>query len=517
MNTLGDWIRYNANWAGARTALRLYCGEQESPGQNDSCRQSSATQSYTYAELDTAVTQCCHMLTQQLKISHGERLAYLGFNSCELIILLFACARVGATLLPLNNRLALPEHEWILVHSGTSTLFVEDEFLDSARGLEEKCVGLETISMSQDFPRLMADSSVAHFQDRGSLQDRVLLIYTSGTTGKPKGVVHKQEALFYNALNAVHSQEMRALDHVLSVLPLFHSGGLNIQTTPAFYVGAGVTLLRKFDPTDTLKAIQELRPSMFLAVPAVIQAMHSHPLWRNTDLSCLRMVGTGSSTVPDALLNVWHERGIPATQIYGMTESCPTAICLPIADTQSKIGAAGKPAIHCEAKIVDDKGEIMPANKAGEIMIRGPNLLSEYLDDPELTAAAFTDGWFHTGDIGHTDKDGFYYVDDRKKDVIISGGENIYPAELENVLADMPELEQYAVIGRSDARWGEVAVACVVLNSGRQLSESELINRFKGKLARYKHPRGVIYFDNLPRNAMGKVLKFELRAQLSKD
>ena len=227
------------------------------------------------------------------------------------------------------------------------------------------------------------------------------------------------------------------------------------------------------------------------------------------------MVGTGSSTVPDALLNAWHDRGVPATQIYGLTESAPTAICLPIAETRRKIGAAGKPVIHCEARVVDDAGRTLGPGERGEIVLKGPNLFCEYLDDPETTAAAFSDGWFHTGDIGHKDAEGFFFVDDRKKDVVISGGENVYPAELENVLAEMPELAEYAVVGRPDERWGEVPVACVVLREGSQLSADELIARFVGRLARFKHPREVRFFSTLPRNAMGKVLKFRLREELA--
>ena len=497
MNGLGDWIRYNANWAGDRLAL----------GMDDT--------SFTYKEMDQAVTRRCHLLTDHLHVREGDHVAVLGFNSCELILLLFACARVNCSLMPLNNRLAIGEHAWILDHAKASHLLFEQEFQSTALELADRNKNLNAICIEEDYQVMLAEASTLPFADRGTLDDRVLLIYTSGTTGNPKGVVHKQRALFYNALNAIHAQEMRALDHVLSVLPLFHSGGLNIQTTPAFYVGARVTLLRKFDPGATLEAIQAQRPTMFLAVPAVIQAMVDHPLWNNTDLSCLRMVGTGSSTVPDTLLNAWHDRGVPATQIYGMTESAPTAICLPIAETQHKLGAAGKPAMHCEARIVKEDGQLAAPFEVGEIQLRGPNLLSEYFGEPELTAASFNDDWFLTGDIGHQDIDGFFYVDDRKKDIIISGGENIYPAELENVLADMSELAEYAVVGRPDPKWGESPVACVAFKPGMRLTEAELLSRFDERLARYKHPRQMIVFETLPRNAMGKVKKFQLREQLN--
>jgi len=503
VNGLGDWIRYNADWAGQRLALAL--GEE----------------SYTYAEMDRAVDRLAHLLHEGLGIGPGDRVAFLGLNNPQLVLLLFACARTGSSILPLNNRLAVPEHRWILEHSGAGFLFVEDEFVARAGAISAALPDLQMVAMGAapdtgwlSQSELLAAADDAPFVDVGGLDDRVLLIYTSGTTGKPKGVVHKQRALFYNALNAIHAQEMRATDHVLSVLPLFHSGGLNIQTTPAFYVGASVSLLRRFDAGETLQAIQTLKPTMFLAVPAVITAMVHHPEWEHADLSSLRMVGTGSSAVPDALLNAWHERGIPATQIYGLTESAPTAICLPLAETRRKLGAAGKPAIHCAARVADGEGRTVPPGERGEILLQGPNLFSEYFDDPETTDESHNDGWFHTGDIGHMDDEGFYYVDDRKKDVVISGGENIYPAEIENLLADMPELEEYAVVGQPDERWGEVPVACVVLAEGCELGAQALLARFEGQLARYKHPRVVRYFEELPRNAMGKVLKFQLRDML---
>ena len=497
MKSLGDWIRHNAEWAGGRLALGL--GEQR----------------YTYREMNRAVARRRNLLVQVLGAEPGDRIAFLGFNSCEVALLLFACARSGCVFMPLNNRLAVPELRAILAHSEARFACVEGEFAPVANETQATLPALQCLNMDSDYPSLLARAEERDNNDLGTLDDPVLLIYTSGTTGQPKGVLHTQRALFFNALNAIHAQEISAADHVLSVLPLFHSGGLNIQTSPAFYAGARVSLLRRFDAGETLKAIDALRPTLFLAVPAVIQALVDHPCWMDTDLSCLRMVGTGSSTVPDALLNAWHDRGVPATQIYGLTESAPTAICLPIADAQTKLGSAGKPAMHCEARIVDDDGQVVEGSEPGEIQLRGPNLFKAYFKEPELTASAFDGDWFRTGDIGHRDADGFYAIDDRKKDVIISGGENIYPAEIENVLASMPELAEYAVVGAPSERWGQTPVACVVLREGAALDDRQLLARFSGLLARYKHPRSVLFLPTLPRNAMGKVLKYKLRERLS--
>ncbi len=500
---LGDWIRYNANWSGTRIALDL------------------DDQFLTYADMDAAVDRRAHLLAG-LGVRRGGHIAYLGFNHPELLLLLYACARAGASLLPLNNRLAVPELEWILGHSEASHLFVEDEFTAVGGELAAALPGLTPIALgaSGDWTSLaglLAETPAGHFEDVGGPEDPCLLIYTSGTTGRPKGVVHTQRALFYNALNAIHAQEMRASDHVLTVLPLFHSGGLNIQTTPAFYVGARVSLLRRFDPGATLAAIRTLRPSLLLAVPAVIQALLDHPDWQRTDITCLRMVGTGSSTVPHVLLRALMDRGVPATQIYGLTESAPTAVCLPIHEAYRKLGAAGKPCIHCQARVVSEAGTPCLPGQRGEIVLRGPNLFSEYLDEPQMTSEAFDAGWFHTGDVGHFDDQGFLYVDDRKKDVIISGGENIFPAELENVLADIPELAEFAVVARPHPRWGEAAVACVVVREGAAIDAAGILEHFDGRLARFKHPREVVFMPTLPRNAMGKVLKYRLREQLAQD
>nr|MBC8239491.1 AMP-binding protein [Alphaproteobacteria bacterium] len=252
---------------------------------------------------------------------------------------------------------------------------------------------------------------------------------------------------------------------------------------------------------------------------AMAMALTAHPDWAGVDLSSLRLVSLGSSAVPEAVLRAFMDRGVPATQVYGLTESAPVAISLAISDVRSRMGSCGKPALHCQARIVDDSGEPVAPGIHGEIVLAGKNLFREYWRDEAGTAAAFAGTgagrWFHTGDIGHQDDDGYYYVDERKKDVVISGGENIYPAELENILADCPDLAEAAVVGRPDPRWGETPVACVVAQPGSRIQGADVLALFEGRLAHYKHPREVIFMAALPRNAMGKVEKFTLRDQLA--
>jgi fatty-acyl-CoA synthase len=350
----------------------------------------------------------------------------------------------------------------------------------------------------------------------GELALPVLIVYTSGTTGRPKGAILTQEALFYNALNSIAALDMTSADHVLTVLPMFHVGGLNIQTTPAIHAGATITIARRFEPAETLSLIASRRPTLFLAVPTVAQAVAGHPAFGATDLSSLRAMTTGSSAVPEAVIRPWLARGVPVTQVYGMTESGPTAIALPIADAWRKSGSCGKPALHCRARVVDASGRDVPRSERGEIWLRGPNLAAGYWRNPGATAEAYTEGWFHTGDVGHQDAEGYFYIDDRRTDVVISGGENIYPAELEGILAGCPDIAEAAVVGRPDPRWGEVPVACVVPRAGARLTREDVLALFRDRLARYKHPRDVVFVEALPRTVMGKVQKFELRERVAR-
>ena len=324
------------------------------------------------------------------------------------------------------------------------------------------------------------------------------------------------KASSFNAINSAATFDLTSQDRILTTLPMFHVGAMNIVTSPAVHVGASIMIHRRFDPAAALASIDAWKPTVFLSVPATALAIVSHPDWAKTDVSSLKCFCTGSSTVPEAVIRPWHERGIPVNQVYGATETGPCAITLRIEDGPRKMGSCGKPTIHTEARLVDDKGRDVARGAKGEIWLRGPGLLKEYWNDAKATADSFSDGWFHTGDIGHQDEEGFYYVDDRKKDMVISGGENIYPAELENVLADCAAIAESAVVGRPDAKWGEIPVACIVRKRDAALSAVDVLALFAGRLARYKHPRDVIFMDSLPRNAMGKVMKFELRKMVEK-
>jgi len=424
-----------------------------------------------------------------LQVKKGDRVAWLGYNHPEMLVLLFALARLGAILVPLNWRLTAAEHKAILADCTPKWIFCDAAFEAHCKDL-----GVPIGKLIE-----AGDSDL-----QGDDGDDLLIVYTSGTTGRPKGVVLTQSALRWNGYNSIYAHDLTAADHVLTVLPLFHAGGLNNQTLPALLAGATVTLHRRFDAGLWLAEVAAHKPTLSLLVPAAMQAVIAHPDWAGTDLSSLRMVNAGSMVVPDSLIRAFHEHGVPVGQIYGCTETAPIATVLRKEDAARKLGSAGKPAPHCEVKLVES-----------EVWVRGPNVMRGYWNDPAATAAALTpDGWFKTGDLARVDDSGYFWIIGRSKDVIISGGENIYPAELENVLADCPEIAEAAVIGMEDAKWGEVAVVFVALRKNANLTENAVLALFQDRLAKYKHPRRVIFVDTLPRNAMGKVQRNELRKTL---
>ncbi len=456
----------------------------------------------SYAELWRRIEHASGALAA-LDIRRGDRVAIIAYNCPEILVLLLAAARLGAMMVPLNWRLTVAEHRLIVADCTPKLLFAEDEWRAHAEQL-----GVPVQALSD----LAAAAAPGETPTHGSDADDALIVYTSGTTGKPKGAVLTQAGLIWNAYNAIAAHDMGQQDHALNALPMFHVGGLNIQGLPVLLAGARVTLHRRFDPGQWLADVVARRPTLSVLVPAMMAAIVAHPAWPRSDLSSLRMIHAGSMIVPDSLIQAFHARGIPVGQIYGSTETAPFATVLLKQDAQRKLGSAGKPALHCEIRLVADPERSGDATEGvGEVWVRGPNVMRGYWNAPEATQAALVDGWYRTGDLARRDADGFYWIVGRSKDVIISGGENIYPAELENVLADCPAIAEAAVVGIPDAKWGETVCACVVPVTGARLDEAGVLALFNDRLARYKHPRRVLFMASLPKTAMGKVQKFELR------
>ena len=461
----------------------------------------------TYAALNERIAQAARALKSRLGVGRGDRVAILALNHPDYLVLLYACARLGALLLPLNWRLAVPEQMFILSDASAKVLIVEQDFAAVVPSLKQalpdiRIVGLgEAAGSETTFDDLLAsgsgDGSNPHIDESCPL----LLVYTSGTTGRPKGAVLRQEALLWNGVMSHHMHDMTAADHILTVLPLFHVGGLNIQTTPALHIGATVTLHARFAPDATLHAIANDRPSLTVLVPATIQACLAHPAWGSTDLTNLRALTTGSTQVPVPLIEAVEARGVPVLQVYGSTETCPVAVYSRFGGDLSRKTSTGLPGLLCEARVVDEQDRDTAPGVDGEVLVRGPNVFFEYWGNQAATSEALRNGWYRTGDIGSRDAEGYFTIHDRKKNMIISGGENIYPAEVERVLHEHPAIAEAAVIGRPDPKWQEVPVAYVVRRNGQSCDAETIIAHLSGQLARFKVPREIVFVETLPRNA----------------
>lgn len=433
-------------------------------------------------------------------IGVGDRVAVLAHNHPDTLALLYAAARLGAIMVPLNWRLAEAELAWAIGHA-RPRLLVHDDALEPVAATLMPAAARRRMGLAGDLAAAPRPLMAAGGADRPCL-----LVYTSGTTGRPKGALLSQSALTGNAVQSHHMHQMTAADHVLTVLPMFHVGGLNIQTTPALMAGATVTLHGKFDPGATLKAIEADRPTLSVFVPAVMQALQAHPGFAAADLSSLRAIATGSTIVPEALCAAFEARGIPILCVYGATETAPIAAYDRYGTARVR-GSTGRAGLLSEIAILDDHGAFMPAGTHGEIAVAGP-ILSAYFEDDAATSSAFAGRHFRTGDIGSLAADGTLTVHERKKNMIISGGENIYPAEVERVLAAHPSVTACAVVGKPDARWQEAPVAFVV---GTGIDPAALVAHMAAELARYKVPRDIRVVDSLPLTALGKVRHDVLR------
>ena len=460
----------------------------------------------SYAALWQRIEQATSALAGRYAVRPGDRIAWLGWNDPQFVVMLMALARLSAIAVPLNARLAPAELAAILAHSGARLLFCATALRSSG---DEAARGLP-VRLHAGLP--LDDANGAPRELPGRDGDVALLVYTSGTTGQPKGAPHTQANLRWNMRAAIDAQDITAADQTLCALPMFHVGGLCIQLLPTLCAGGTVSLHARFEPGAWLGAMLERRPTLALMVPATMRAVLEHLAFAETPLDSLRMLVTGSAIVPPALIEAFHARGVPVTQVYGATETGPVSIVLRREDAFGKVGSAGRPALQVQARLVGSDGSDVPPGEVGEIWLRGPNVVRGYWNDTHHPA--FADGWFKSGDLARVDADGCYWVVGRSTDMIISGGENIHPAELENVLAQCPKIAEAVVIGVSDARWGEVAVAVLVRKPGVALDEADVLHLFEGRIARYKHPRRVCFVDALPKTALGKVQKGRLRSLL---
>jgi len=481
----------------------------------------SKDQRFTYSELNTRANQLCSALLD-LGLKKGDRVAVLAPNGHEYMECFFGPTKAGLVLMPLNWRLTADELSYILRDGGAKALIYASEFAPVVEEILSRKeagsviehwveIGNNSNTFADDYETLLAASSKLEPEDKAGKDDNFFIMYTSGTTGNPKGVVHTHESQFWCVLTSGNSSEFREGDRYLGLLPFFHVGATAPMIASIYKIHT-VVIMQTFDPLRAWQLLESEQITSSMAVPAMLLAMLAVPDLERFDLSSLRSVVTGGAPVPVSTILTFQGMGIEMLQGYGLTETCGPGCVIGAEDAKRKVGSTGRPNYHTAVKIVDKDGNDVAQGEAGEVLFAGKHIMKEYWNLPEKTAETIRDGWLHTGDIADMDEEGFITIKDRIKDMIISGGENVYPAEIENALLQHKQIADVAVIGQSSARWGESPLAVVVKTSA-ELSEADILSHCSEKLAKFKLPKAVVFTDILPRNATGKILKKALREQ----
>jgi len=500
---LGTWPRRRARMSPASTALRQ--GER----------------ALTYAQLADRAARLASVL-RAAGVGRGDRVAWLGANDIATFETFFASGLLGAVFVPLNTRLAAAELAYMLQDCGASLLVVGNAVEVAAKGLaaDPELAHLPTVQADELDERIAAAAPLGA-EVEVTLADPALLLYTSGTTGRPKAAILTHGNLTWNTVNQLAHFDTASTDRALCIAPLFHAVGLGQVTLPTLFKGGSVEVLDKFDAATVLRLVGEQGVTSFSAVPTMLQLMVEEPSWPDTDLSSLRHVVYGGSPVNERIARAWLERGVHVLQGYGMTEAGPGIYMTPEDGGTDRPVSIGVPHFFTDVAALEPDGSVGPVPVDGpglELLVRGPNVFAGYWNRPEETAGQVVDGrWFRTGDILRADEDGWAYVVDRVKDVIISGGENIYPAEVEAVAVAYAGVRSAAVVAVSDQQWGEVGMAYVETLPGATVSEADLRAHFEAHLARFKIPKYLCFVDALPRNATGKILRADLRVRARTD
>lgn len=501
--------------------LGLFLSKRAMLNPNDDAVVDIATgRTFSYRQLDERCNQIAHALLAK-GIKSGDRVAMVALNCSEFIESFFALAKIGAIFVPINVRLVPDELSFILKDAGATVMMYTPEFTPSiaelyARGADGTDIttwiqigGDDLPEFAESYETLQQGCSTDEPEITTSDEDLLFIMYTSGTTGLPKGAMHTHNSAIWAAVTMGATADIHLNDRFLVSLPLFHVGAL-APAIMAVHQGATPVLARMFDPVQTWEIIGTEKITNSLLVPAMLNVMLSVYDESKHDISTVRWCMSGAAPVPVNLIEAYNNLGIEIHQVYGLTETCGPACLIGPADAISKAGSTGRAFFHTSAKVVNPDGSETKDNEPGEVLISGPHLMSGYWNRPEATAEAIQDGWLHTGDVAVRDEDAFIYIQDRIKDMIISGGENIYPAEIENVLLGHEKIKDVAVIGKPDERWGETPLACVVRGDDA-LTEEEILKFCDDKMARYKLPKGVVFVEEIPRNPTGKALKRLLR------
>ncbi|PIV20483.1 MAG: AMP-dependent synthetase [Deltaproteobacteria bacterium CG_4_8_14_3_um_filter_45_9] len=502
MINIGDWIK---KWSFLQPHKRALIFEDHP---------------FTYQEVNLRTNQLCHLFLE-LGVQKGDRISVLLYNCHQYLEIFFALSKIGAILVPLNWRLAGPELEFIIRDSGSRILIFDPEFEEEVGSIRPNLnlsngdyivVGPPCSDWEIDYEKAVSNQPSHEPSINGSIgdEDPHILMYTSGTTGIPKGAVLSHRKTFFNVLNADIFNNLTSEDIIIVSRPMFHSGGLLVDAAPVLYKGGTLILKKRFRPHEILETVQKYRVTLLELPATVYQFILQQCDLSQYDLSSARRYLTGGERIPEAMLKEYFKKGIVISQIFGLTEASTITFLSPEKAAQ-KIGSVGFPVFYGEVRIVDKMRKDVSPGEVGEIIIRGPTLMSGYWNRPELTAETIRDGWLYTGDLARTDEEGYIYIVDREKDMYISGGENVYPAEIEKVLPTHPKIFDAGIVGVQDEKWGEVGKAFIVLKPGETMGSDEVFEFLKGKVAKYKIPKYVEFIEELPKTASGKIQKFVLK------
>ena len=469
------------------------------------------------------VNRMAHALAD-LGIVKGERVAALMLNSSEFLEIFFACGKTGAIMVPVNFRLAVPELIYILKDSAPHALVYSSDFAEKVQAIKAAGLPIEHY-FRHGGDKLAEDPPIANFAARFSADepvpvrevtddDPLFIMYTSGTTGDPKGAVLTHGNILFGAIHSLVGYGVNHTYKSLVVAPLFHIGGLVASATPVIYAGGSLVLQSFYNASEVIKLIQREKINYMFAVPVMFQVMTKSEEWDKADFSHVHYFISGGAPIPTPVIRMYQEeKGVYFVQGYGMTEAGRLTSLL-LEDSIRKAGSVGKELFHLQLRIVDKNDRDVAPGEAGEIIVKGPNVFTQYWNKPKETAEAIRDGWFHTNDMGRRDEEGFVYVIGRKQELIISSGENIYPVEVERVIQALPQVREAAAVAMPDETRGEVVAAFVMLHEGQQITEDELTHALDGQIANFKIPKKVIFVTDFPRNPAGKILKRELKKQL---
>jgi fatty-acyl-CoA synthase len=477
-------------------------------------------QRYTYIQLNERANQAANFLQKRYGVHKGDRVSILAHNHVAYVDLLFGLGKIGAILAPLNWRLTSRELTYIVNDCQPKVLIVGPEFVPVYDRMKstvqvEHIIPLEgaDITSTEGYEESLAQAPASE-PDRPQVseEDDYCILYTSGTTGRPKGAVLPHRQILWNAINTVISWGLSERDVSPILTPMFHSGGLFVFLVPLFYAGGRIVVARAFDPDISLHTIMEEKCTVILGVPTLFQTWMNSPYFAEADFSHVHFFISGGASCPPSLIEAWSkQKNVVMRQGYGLTEAGVNCFSMTDEEALRKMGSVGKPIFHSVVRLVDAEGNDVPEGATGELIIKGPHVCTGYWNNPIATAESLQDGWFHTGDMARMDEEGYFYIAGRLKDMIISGGENIYAAEVEAIFRQHESVQDAALIGQPDERWGEIGLMVVALKPKHSATAEELLQYCQGRLARYKIPKRVELVDSLPYSPYGKVIKAELK------